>query len=557
MSDHVRVSGLRITYRDDTGRETSAVDGIDLTLGRGETLGIVGESGSGKSTLARAFLGHARPGARFAAGTVRVGGIDVLSLSGADLRSFRGRRAAMVPQNPLSSMTPHMTVGAQLAELVRRHAGVGPAEARDRARHLMAETGLPDPPTLFHRYPHEISGGQRQRVVIAAALVGDPELIVLDEPTTALDKTVEARVLSLVDDLRQRLDATLVYVSHDLNVIRRLCARTIVMREGRVVEAGITEQVFTRPRSDYARNLVAAIPRLDAPGPGNGSVVVGPAHLSLNAVSFAYRKSGGLLPWRRRIGPLALDGINLTVPKGQTLGVVGESGSGKSTLAALIAGAIGGHEGRIALASEAVSGHARTRTADQRRRIQLVFQDPLASLNPTQTVAEILSRPLRLYGGLTTAAARSRAGDLLAEMELGPEFLARRPRQLSGGQQQRVGLARALAAEPDLVICDEVTSALDVTIQSAVLNLFQRLQRERGMTSLFISHDLAVIARVSHLVAVLERGSLREFGPREKVLYAPHDPYTRQLLAASEGIETKVDIPTQAIAPGTRPLPVT
>lgn len=554
MSDHVRVSGLTITYHDDTGRETAAVDGIDLTLGRGETLGLVGESGSGKSTLARALLGHARPGARFAAGTVMVGGTDVLSLSGAELRGFRGRRAAMVPQNPLSSLTPHMTVGAQLVELLRRHAGAGPADARERALHLMAETGLPDPVALFDRYPHEISGGQRQRVVIAAALVGDPELIVLDEPTTALDKTVEARVLSLVDDLRQRLDATLVYVSHDLNVIRRLCARTIVMREGHVIEAGRTEQVFTRPRSDYARSLVAAIPRLDAPGPGKESVVAGPAHLSLNAVTFAYRQSGGLLPWRRRTGPLALDGINLTVPKGQTLGVVGESGSGKSTLAALIAGAIGGHEGRIALGGEEVSGHARTRSADERRRIQLVFQDPLASLNPTQTVAEILSRPLRLYGGLTAAAARSRAGDLLAEMELGPEFLARRPRQLSGGQQQRVGLARALAAEPDLVICDEVTSALDVTIQAAVLDLFQRLQRERGMTSLFISHDLAVIARVSHLVAVLERGGLREFGPRESVLADPRDPYTRQLLAASAGVGTEADLPTPAMPPLARPL---
>ncbi len=535
MNDHVRVSGLTITYRDDTGRATAAVAGVDLALGRGETLGIVGESGSGKSTLARALLGHARPGARFAAGAVRVGGTDVLSLAGAELRAFRGGRAAMVPQNPLSSLTPHMTVGAQLAELLRRHAGLPPAEARAQACGLMAETGLPDPTALYHRYPHEISGGQRQRVVIAAALVGRPELIVLDEPTTALDKTVEARVLALVAALRQRLDATLVYVSHDLNVIRRLCTRAVVMRDGHVVEEGTTAQVFAAPRSPYARSLVAAIPRLDGPGPG--PALAAPTHLTLDRVRFAYRRHGGILPWRQSAGPPALDGIDLALPRGQTLGVVGESGSGKSTLAALIAGAVGGHEGRIALDGDTVSGHARTRTPDQRRRIQLVFQDPLASLNPTQTVAEILSRPLRLYLGLSAAAAWARAGELLAEMELGPEFLARRPRQLSGGQQQRIGLARALAAEPDLVICDEVTSALDVTIQAAVLALFGKLQRDRGMTSLFISHDLAVIARVSHLVAVLERGALREFGPRDTVLAAPRDPYTRQLLAASAGAE--------------------
>ncbi len=553
MTDHVRVAGLTITYRDDTGRETAAVAGVDLALGRGETLGIVGESGSGKSTLARALLGHARPGARFAAGSVRVGGTDVLALAGSDLRAYRGGRAAMVPQNPLSSLTPHMTVGAQLSELLRRHAGLAPAEARDRARALMAETGLPDPATLFHRYPHEISGGQRQRVVIAAALVGRPELIVLDEPTTALDKTVEARVLALVDDLRQRLDATLVYVSHDLNVIRRLCTRAVVMRDGHVVEQGPTTQVFARPRSDYARSLVAAIPRLGAPGPGTGAVVAGPAHLALSDVRFAYRSPGGLFPWRRRAGSPALDGIDLTLPRGQTLGVVGESGSGKSTLAALIAGAIGGHEGRIALGGETVAGHARARSPDQRRRIQLVFQDPLASLNPTQTVGEILSRPLRLYGGLTAAAARARAGDLLAEMELGSDYLARRPRQLSGGQQQRVGLARALAVEPDLVICDEVTSALDVTIQASVLTLFQRLQRDRGMTSLFISHDLAVIARVAHLVAVLEKGALREFGLRDSVLAHPAHPYTRQLLAASAGAEAPLPDPP---SPRRQPLTV-
>jgi peptide/nickel transport system ATP-binding protein len=546
MSDHVRVDGLTITYRDDSGRETAAVRAADIGLGRGETLGIVGESGSGKSTLARVLLAHLRPGARIAAGSVRIGGTDVLALSGAALRAFRGRRAAMVPQNPLSALTPHMTVGAQLAELVRQHTDLAGIEAREQVLALMAKTGLPAPATLFGRYPHELSGGQRQRAVIAAALIGRPELIVLDEPTTALDKTVEARVLALVAALQQELDATLVYVSHDLNVIRRLCARIAVMRDGEIVEEGATAAVFERPRSRYARLLLNAIPRFDAAGPPPPASG-GAACLRLADVTFRYRLPAKLLPWRRRTGPAALDGLSLALPAGQTLGLVGESGSGKSTVAALVAGAVSGHDGRITLGDQVVAGAARHRPHELRRRIQLVFQDPLSALNPAQSVGEILSRPLRLYQGLAPAAARERAAELLLELELGPELLSRRPRQLSGGQQQRVGLARALAADPDLLVCDEVTSALDVTTQAAVLDLFLRLQRERGMTSIFISHDLAVIARVAHLIAVLEQGQLRELGSHDRVLCHPRDPYTRQLIGAATGGQPSPRLPLQPL----------
>lgn len=532
MSAHVTIEGLRITYRDDAGEETAAVRDANIRLRRGETLGIVGESGSGKSTLARALLGHARPGARFAAGSVHVGETDVLALTGADLRRFRGGRAAMVPQNPLSSLTPHMTIGAQLEELVRRHTDMTGKAVHAHALSLMERTGLPEPERLAKRYPHEISGGQRQRTVIAAALIGKPELIVLDEPTTALDKTVEARVLQLVADVQKELGATLVYVSHDLNVIRALCSRIAVMKDGRVIEQGKTARIFDMPETDYTRSLLHAIPRLDVEGPPPPETAAHD-HIEVNALRFSYNRSPGFLSRSKQETPPTLDDISFSLRRGETLGLVGESGSGKSTVAALIAGVVSGHDGDIRLGGDTISGAARRRTREMRRRVQLVFQDPLSALNPSHTVEEILVRPLRLHFGLSQAAARDKAAAALSEMELGPEFLSRRPRQLSGGQQQRVGFARALAAEPDLLICDEVTSALDVTIQANMLSLFLRIQRERAMTCIFISHDLAVIARVSHRIAVLEKGQVREIGDRDSVLRHPTSPYTQRLLAAA------------------------
>ncbi|WP_299817652.1 ABC transporter ATP-binding protein [uncultured Roseibium sp.] len=532
MSAHVKINGLTITYRDDAGEETAAVRDATIELARGETLGIVGESGSGKSTLARSLLAHTRAGARFATGSVHLGDTDVLALEGRDLRRFRGGRAAMVPQNPMSSLTPHMTIGAQLEELVRLQTDLTGRAVHAHALSLMERTGLPDPELLARRYPHEISGGQRQRAVIAAALIGKPELIVLDEPTTALDKTVEARVLQLVADVQKDLGATLVYVSHDLNVIRALCSRIVVMKDGVIIEQGDAERIFNAPGNAYTRSLIHAIPRIDVEGP-LPPAAASPIQLEVRNLGFSYHRPSGF-PFRKAPATRpTLDDISLSLRKGETLGLVGESGSGKSTVASLIAGAVSGHEGRIILDGEVVSGAARKRSRDMRRRIQMVFQDPLSALNPAHTVEEILVRPLRLHFGLSPAAAREKAATALQEMELGPEFLSRRPRQLSGGQQQRVGFARALAAEPDLLICDEVTSALDVTIQANMLSLFLKVQRERAMTCIFISHDLAVIARVSHRIAVLEKGQLREIGNRDSVLHTPSNAYTRRLLAAA------------------------
>ena len=529
---HVDVTDLRIVYRDDLGQDFAAVESATFSMERGQTLGIVGESGSGKSTLARALLGYTRLGGHFSSGRIRVGGTDVLALRGGDLRRYRGGRAAIVPQNPLSSLAPHMTIGAQLRELVTLHTDLSGPALQEHALSLMVKTGLREPEILAKRYPHEISGGQRQRAVIAAALVGTPELIVLDEPTTALDKTVEAQVLKLISDIQQDIDATLVYVSHDLHVVRSMCQRILVMKDGVIVEEGAADDIFHNPKTAYCQSLVNAIPRIEATGPSPAAVAGPSEYLLTKDLGFSYSSHAGIFGKRKR-GDAALHDVDLSISRGHTLGVVGESGSGKSTLAGLISGLISGHDGEIKVDGEPVVGVARRRHKDLRRRIQMVFQDPLSSLNPTHTVAEILVRPMMLYFGLTQSEAQSRAAALLADLELEPELLRRRPLQLSGGQQQRVAIARALAAEPDLLICDEVTSALDVTIQANVLDLLLRLQQTRGTSFMFISHDLAVIARVSHQIAVLEVGRLREVGTRDAVLAAPKHPYTRRLLEAS------------------------
>ena len=399
----------------------------------------------------------------------------------------------------------------------------------------MVKTGLRDPEVLAKRYPHEISGGQRQRAVIAAALVGTPELIVLDEPTTALDKTVEAQVLKLIREIQKDINATLIYVSHDLHVIRSMCQRILVMKDGEIVEEGASDEIFHNPQSGYCKSLVSAIPRIEASGPSAPRIPNPSIYLSMNDLSFSYSVRSGILGKRKR-GAAALNKVNLAITRGHTLGVVGESGSGKSTLAGLVSGLISGHDGKIIVDGEPVVGVARRRRKDLRRRIQMVFQDPLSSLNPTHTVADILIRPMRLYFGLTPFEAPFPSGRPSWPILNWNRSSCRAAHCncQEDNNSGEVAIARALAAEPDLLICDEITSALDVTIQASVLDLLLRLQDMRGTSFIFISHDLAVIARVSHEIAVLENGTMREFGTRDAVLTAPEHPYTRRLLEASD-----------------------
>ena len=525
------VRGLSIGYGDGTGRMIRVVDDVSFDLRAGEAIGIVGESGSGKSTLARAFLGYRRAGGRFLGGNLHFAGVDLAAAGPATIGALRGVAVAMVPQNPLSSLTYHMRVGAQIEEVLRTRAGLQRPAARARALELLAAMGLPEPAAIARRYPHQLSGGQRQRVVIAAALACRPRLLVLDEPTTALDKTTEVQVLDLVVRLRRDFGTSLVFVTHDLNVVAQVCDRVLVMKDGAIVEAGSVRDVFSAPRTDYARTLLGATLRLDA-RPGAAPIAAGQALLAIEDLGFSYAASGWL-PFRRAPARPALERIDVTLARGEVLGVIGESGSGKTTLGLIVAGMMGATAGRIDFEGAALAGRAPQRPADIRRRIQMVFQDPLSSLNPRHTVGASIMRPLRRFFGLDRRAARERAAVLLQDLGMGETYLDRYPRQLSGGQQQRVAIARAFAAEPDLLICDEITSALDASIQAQVLDLLLAMQRRSGASMIVITHDLAVIWRMARRVVVLHQGRIVEQGDTAEIFAAPRDPYTARLLEAA------------------------
>ena len=534
IGGRLEVQGLGIGYRRADGEIVGAVRGVEFTVEAGSSLGIVGESGSGKSTVARALLGHCRPGGVITAGAVRIAGEDILRLDEPARRRLRGRHIAFVPQNPLSSLTPHMRIGDQVDEAVRHLRGCGAAEARARTLELFEATNLPDPKGICARFPHELSGGQRQRVVIAAALAGDPGVLVLDEPTTALDKTTEVQVLELVRTLRERFGTSLIYVSHDLGVISRMCDQVIVMHQGRIVEQGPAARIFGAPAHVYTRQLIAAIPRVDAEPPEREQQQAQDALLVAKDLAFSYpaRRRAWFQPPPATARP-ALAGLSFAIGRGETLGLVGESGSGKSTAASLVAGLMAPSGGSLHFDGQPLAAKATDRSPTLRRRVQIVFQDPLSSLNPRQRIAAILERPLTLFTGLRGPALRERAQALMRAMHLDPALLECYPRQLSGGQQQRVAIARAFAAEPDLIVCDEITSALDVSVQAQVLELLLELQRKTGTAYLFISHDLGVVRRMADRVVVLRHGEVREAGATRQVFDAPADDYTRLLLQAT------------------------
>jgi len=526
----VHCRDLSIGYEGKSGHTIQVVAGATFSVQPGEAVGIVGESGSGKSTLARALLGYLRGGGRFIGGRLVVDGNEVSSADQGMLAELRGLRVAMVPQNPLSSLTYHVPVGRQVEEVLTTRKGLGKAEAKARTLALFTEMGLPDPAAIAMRYPHQLSGGQRQRVVIAAALACDPNLLVLDEPTTALDKTTEAQVLDLIQRVRAARSTALVLVTHDLNVVAQICERVLVMKDGAIVEQGQVNDVFARPQTAYTRTLLAASLDLTgaAPVPSQpeGLLVEG------KAIDFRYR-AGGLFNWGKPEPPRTLDGIDLQLGCGEVVGVIGESGSSKTTLGLILAGLLSPEKGVLTLEGQNIALVVAKRNASLRRRVQIVFQDPLSSLNPRQTVATAIMRPLRVFFGFGARQARDKAASLLVDLGLSAEYLERYPRQLSGGQQQRVAIARAFAAEPDVLICDEITSALDASVQSQVLDALDAMCRRRGTSVVLITHDLAVIWRMAGRVMVLKDGKVIEHGATANVFGSPSDGYTRDLLAAA------------------------
>ncbi|MFD8584868.1 dipeptide ABC transporter ATP-binding protein [Streptomyces californicus] len=522
--------------------EVRAVDRLSFTLEPGGALGVVGESGSGKSAAAYALLGlHRGTGARVG-GSVLVAGTDVNAADERGLRALRGARAAMVFQDPLSSLDPYYPVGDQIAEVYRVHRPVNRRAARARAVEVLDRVGIPDAARRSRLRPHEFSGGMRQRALIAMALACEPRLLVADEPTTALDVTVQAQILDLLHDLRHETGMGLLLVTHDVGVAAESVDDVLVMRRGAEVERGPVARVLGAPREPYTKELLAAVPRVEARRTA--------ATASVSAVEGAALVTGvedaapliEAVDLRRAFGRgsgrvAAVDGVSLTVRAGETLGIVGESGSGKTTLGRMLVRLLDPTSGRLRYRGREIGALSERELRPFRRELQMVFQDPVASLNPRRSVGESVADPLRAAGERDEGRIRDRVGALLERVGLEPAHFERYPHEFSGGQRQRVGIARALAAEPKLIVCDEPVSALDVTTQAQVVALLAELQRELGIGLVFIAHDLAVVRQVSDRVAVMRRGVLVEQGEADAVYEDPRDPYTRQLLAAVPALD--------------------
>ncbi|MFI9826342.1 dipeptide ABC transporter ATP-binding protein [Streptomyces sp. NPDC051913] len=492
-----------------------AVDGLSFRLAQGGALALVGESGSGKSTVAAALLGlHRGTGARVG-GSIEVAGVDVEQASDEDLRRLRGGKAAMVFQDPLSSLDPYYAIGDQIAEVYRVHTRVSRRAARARAIEVLDRVGIPDAVRRSRSRPHEFSGGMRQRALIAMALACEPALLIADEPTTALDVTVQAQILDLLHTLREETGMGLLLVTHDVGVAAESVDEVLVMRHGRAVEHGPVGTVLGQPGETYTRDLLAAVPRVDAPR----AVVGKPGEVVLEATGL--RREFG----RGKKAFTAVDDVSLTVRRGETLGVVGESGSGKTTLGRMLVGLL-----------EPTAGEIKP-GGGVRPDIQMVFQDPVSSLNPRRSVGESIADPLRARGERDEQRIRGRVTELLERVGLEGAHYDRYPHEFSGGQRQRVGIARALAADPRVIVCDEPVSALDVTTQAQVVALLGELQRELGLALVFVAHDLAVVRQVSDRVAVMRRGRIVESGPADEVYDNPQDPYTKQLLAAVPALD--------------------
>jgi peptide/nickel transport system ATP-binding protein len=539
MSALLELDRLDVAYRIAAGPRRVVHD-VSFEVQPGEVVALVGESGSGKTTTSSAVLGLLPSGGRVEAGAIRLSGIDISSWSDRRLESVRGARIGYIPQDPVSSLNPVRPIGVQLADTFRIHGRGDRRAVRGRVLELLERVGLDDPGLRAKQYPHELSGGMRQRVLIANAVALEPELVIADEPTSALDVTVQRRILDLIDELRREHGTAVLLVTHDLGVAAERAERVVVMQHGRIVEQGRTDAVLDAPAEAYTRRLLA-----DAPGlaehefrhprpplylrdPGVAAAE-NPFALVASGLTKTYPVGGGREPFR------AVDDVSFRVLRGTTHAIVGESGSGKTTTARIVSRFVTPDAGSVELGGTEVTSLSGAAKRDFRRRVQLVYQNPFASLDPRQSVAEIIAEPLRNFGIGDRRARAEATRRLIDRVALPAEVAASRPAELSGGQRQRVAIARALALEPELVVLDEAVSALDVTVQARILELLEELQGELGLSYLSISHDLAVVQRISHTVSVMRRGRIVEHGQTEQVFRAPQHDYTRELLDAVPG----------------------
>ncbi|WP_308819625.1 ABC transporter ATP-binding protein [Pseudonocardia alni] len=535
MSALLQVEGLEVAYAGGGGT-VHAVRGVDLTVAPGEVVAVVGESGSGKTTLAAAVLGLLPAAGAVTAGTVSLDGTTLTGLSERAYRSVRGARIGFVPQDPGVALNPVQKVGVQVAEVLRTHGLADRRSAPARAVELLGQAGLDEPGTRAGQYPHQLSGGMRQRVLIAIAIAAGPALVVADEPTSALDATVARRILDHLDALRRDLGTALLLITHDLAVATDRADRIVVMRHGRVVEQGTPDELLAGAQDPYTRELLAAAPGLALTAPP----VLPPVDTAGTPVAevrdlvkeFPLPRARG--SWTRRTHR-AVDGVSFTIARGETVALVGESGSGKSTTARLLLRLEDPTSGQVLLGGDDVTRVRGEAWRALRRRAQLIYQNPYASLDPRFAVRELVTEPLRAFSVGSAAEQADRAAELVDRVALPSGMLDRRPGELSGGQRQRVAIARALALSPDLVVADEPVSALDVSVQAQVLELLAELQERDGLSYLFISHDLAVVRRVAHRTGVLRDGRLRELRPTAELFDDPRDDYTRELLAAIAG----------------------
>ena len=525
------VSDLRVSFTTETGN-VQAVDGVSFDLAPGEVLAIVGESGSGKSVTAQTIIGLTRSANASIEGSVRLGEKELIEASDKELQEVRGERIAMVFQDPMTSFNPVYRVGDQIIEAIQAHRPqVSRGDARERAVELLDSVGLPDPERQVDRYPHEFSGGMRQRAMIAMALALEPEVLIADEPTTALDVTIQAQILELLRRLNRERGLATILITHDFGVVAEIADRVLVMHEGRIVERGDLDDVFYATKDPYTRKLLGAVVRLDQAPPLRPSRGEAPLLEVTDLVKhFPVRR--GLLIDREVDRVRAVDGVSFSVAQGETLGLVGESGSGKSTLSRTVLQLLAPTSGSVRFEGREIAGLSRRKMRPLRPEMQMVFQDPYASLNPRKRVGQIVGEPLRVQGRASGAELRGRVQELLERVGLTPAHYDRYPHEFSGGQRQRVGIARALALQPKLIVADEPVSALDVSIRAQILTLLADLQEEFGLTYIFVAHDIGVVRHVSDRIAVMHNGQIVEQGPADQVCERPADAYTRALLAA-------------------------